>query len=384
MARRLGVGIIGCGNISATYLTLAPQFRGIEIRACADVNMDAARARASEYGIRALTVEELLADGAVDIVVNLTTPDAHHAVSARALDAGKHVYSEKPFVLSVREGLDLKRRAERHGLRVGSAPDTFLGGSHQLARKLVDDGALGAVTSGTCTVMSHGMESWHPNPDFFYQPGAGPVLDMGPYYITALVNLIGPVRRVAAMAAIPARERVITSKPRHGETIRVNTPTTVHALLEFASGALVTLVTSWDVWKHGHAPIELYGVAGSLFVPDPNFIGGNVALTKRDVPVRRMPRWEHALSVPNERHPHGDRANYRTVGLADMALAIIEGRPHRCSLELALHAVDVMTAILRSGETGRFMEIRTICERPEALGITAARRLLTRARRARN
>jgi predicted dehydrogenase len=373
MAKTLGVGIIGCGNISTTYFRLAPHFRGIEVRACADINTDAAHARAKEYKVRALTVDELLKSDDVDIVVNLTVPVAHYEVSKQALDAGKHVYSEKPFVLSVKEGLDLRKRAEEKNLRVGSAPDTFLGGSHQLARDLVDSGKLGRITSGSCHVMSHGMEHWHPNPDFFFQPGGGPILDLGPYYISNLVQLIGPVRRVAALASIPRTERTITSKPRKGEKIPVATPTTIFALLEFENGAVVNFNSSWDVWDHGHSPMELYGEEGTIHVPDPNFFGGQVRYSKKGKPVTRVPKWDHPFGVPNQKHPRGELANYRSIGLADMAVAILEGRPHRCSMELAFHAVDVMTGILSSGETGKFVDMQTSCERPASLGIREAK-----------
>lgn len=376
MAKTLGVGIIGCGNISTTYFSLAPLFRGIEVRACADINMDAAKARAREYGVRALKVDDLLKADDIDIVVNLTVPAVHYEVSAKALDAGKHVYSEKPFVLSVKEGNDLKKRATKNKLRVGSAPDTFLGGSHQLARHLVDSGKLGKITSGSLHIMSHGMEHWHPNPDFFFQPGGGPVLDLGPYYIADLINLIGPVKRVASLTSIPARERTISSKPRAGQKIPVTTPTTIFSLMEFANGASVSLHASWDVWSHHHAPIELYGEEGSLFVPDPNFFGGDVRYTKRDKPVKKNPAWAHPFGVPNQKHKHGMMANYRTAGLADMALAIAEGRPHRCSMEAALHAIEIMTGMLASGETGKFVNMSTTCERPAALGIKEAKALL--------
>jgi len=376
MVSKLGVGIVGCGNISTTYFSLAPLFKGIEIRACADINMDAARQRAKEYGVRAETVDELLKAGDVDIVVNLTIPAVHYDIARRALDAGKHVYSEKPFVLSVKEGLDLKKRAEKKKLRVGSAPDTFLGGSHQLARELVDSGKLGKITSGSLHIMSHGMEHWHPNPDFFFQPGGGPVLDLGPYYIADLINLIGPVKRVASLATIPAKERTITSQPRAGQKVPVNTPTTIFSLMEFANGASVSLHASWDVWSHGHAPIELYGEEGSLFVPDPNFFGGEVRYTDRNKPVKKNPKWDHPFGIPNQQHSQGPMANYRTAGLSDMAMAIMEGRPHRCSMELALHAVDIMTAMLKSGESGKFVDMVTTCERPAALGIKEAKALL--------
>jgi predicted dehydrogenase len=380
MARKLGVGVIGCGNISSAYFRLAPLFRGIEMRACADINMDAARTQAEAFGLRAQTVGDLLQADDVDIVVNLTIPAAHYEISRSVLDAGKHVYSEKPFVLSLKEGLDLKKRAEKKGLRVGSAPDTFLGGAHQLARNIIDTGKVGRITSGTAYVMSHGMEHWHPNPDFFFQPGAGPVLDIGPYYVADLIQLIGPVRRVAALSATPAAERTITSKPRFGQKIKVETPTTLHALLEFEGGAVVTLNTSWDVWHHRHKPIELYGEEGTVHVPDPNFFGGVVEFTKRGDPVKKTPKWDHPFAVPNQDHPQGRLANYRTSGLADMAVAIMEGRPHRCSMEAALHAIDVMTGILKSGETGKFVAMQTTCERPAALGIKEARSLLARKR----
>ncbi len=378
MARRLGVGIVGCGNISATYFRFAPLFRGIEVRACADLDPAAARARAAEFGVRAQSVEALLAADDVDIVVNLTVPAAHYEISRWALDAGRHVYSEKPFVLSVREGLDLKRRAAKANLRVGSAPDTFLGGAHQLARHLVDSGRLGTITGGTCYVMDRGMEHWHPNPGFFFRPGAGPVLDLGPYYVTNLIQLIGPVESVAAMTATPRRQRTIANGPRKGERIPVDTPTTVHALLNFRNGAVVTLGASWDVWRNGHAPMELYGEEGSVFLPDPNYFGGEVRFTQ-GAKDAKLPAWSHPFGMPNREQGGGAIANYRTAGLSEMALAIRSGRPHRCSLDLALHAVEVMTGILKSGETGRFVAMRTSCERPEALGPGAARALLAKA-----
>ncbi len=376
MPNSLGVGIIGCGNISAAYMKLAPLFAGFEILACADLNAEAAEARAKEFGLRAETVDGLLGADDIDIIVNLTIPAAHFGVSKQILSAGKHVYSEKPFVLTVAEGRELAALAKASGLRIGSAPDTFLGGSHQLARHLIDTNTLGKITSGTCHILSHGMEHWHPNPDFFFQPGGGPVLDLGPYYISNLVQLIGPVKRVAALSAIPASERTITSQPRSGEKIKVETPTTFHALMEFHSGATITLGASWDVWKHGHAPMELYGEKGSIFVPDPNFFSGEIRLTEADTFVSRLPDWEHPFAIANEEQPDGPVANYRASGLADMAQSIVAQRPHRCSLELALHVVEVMTSILQSGEIGHFIELTTSCERPAALAPKDATALL--------
>lgn len=376
MSSVLGVGIIGCGNISAAYLRLAPLFRGIELRACADIDMDTANTRATEFGIRAETVDALLRAHDIDIIVNLTIPAAHFDVSKRVLEAGKHVYSEKPFVLSVSEGEELARLAADKDLRVGSAPDTFLGGAHQHVRHLIDMGAVGTIIGGTAHVMSHGMEHWHPNPDFFYKPGAGPILDIGPYYVTNLIQLIGSVKRVAALSSAPSSTRTISSEPRRGERISVETPTTIHALLEFSNGATVTLGASWDVWSHGHHNMELYGESGTIYVPDPNFFGGDVTITEAADPVTDLAEFAHPFAVANEDHAQGAMANYRAAGLADMAMAIMESRPHRCSLELALHAVDIMTSILASGETGRFVELTTGCERPAPLGIDDARALL--------
>lgn len=371
MSKTLGIGVIGCGNISAAYMRLAPMFNGIEMRACADMNIDAAKARAEEFGLRAETVEGLLASDDIDIIVNLTIPNAHFEVSKQILEAGKNVYSEKPFVLSLEEGAALKEIATAKGLRVGSAPDTFLGGAHQLARHLVDQEAVGKVTSGTCFVQSPGMEMWHPNPDFFFQKGGGPILDIGPYYISNLVQLLGPVKRVVSMSSSASEYRTIGSQPRAGEKIKVETPTTIHAVLQFEAGAQITLCASWDVWQHGHSNMELYGQKGTLHVPDPNFFGGELRMTSGKNFVN-VPGWDHPFGHAND----GGNANYRAAGLADMAQAILAGREHRCSLDFALHVVDVMTSILVSGEEGRFVEITTTCERPEALGPDAAQALL--------
>ncbi len=376
MTRELGVGILGCGNISTTYFSLAPLFKGIAVRACADINVNAAQAKAEEFNVRAETVEELLADDEIDVIVNLTIPGAHYAVSKAILEAGKHVYSEKPLVLSLEEGEELRRIAREKGLSVGCVPDTFLGGAHQLARDYIDRGGIGRITSGACYVMGPGMEMWHPNPDFFFLPGGGPILDMGPYYIANLINLIGPVKRVGAMTSMATATRTISSQPRSGEVIEVKTPTTVQALLEFESGATVTLSASWDVWSHRHANMELYGTEGSIYVPDPNFFGGPVEVSGRDKDIRALEGWDHPFGIDNQEHPHAMVANYRTAGLADMAMALIEGRDARCSLDRALHAVDVMTSILKSGEERRFVELSTTCTQPAALGIEEARALL--------
>lgn len=376
MPRELGVGIIGCGNISTTYFRLAPLFNGLKVLACADINEQAAEKRAAEYGVKAQSVSDLLANDEIDVVVNLTVPAAHFPVSKAILEAGKHVYSEKPLTITLEEGKALQALAREKGLSVGCAPDTFLGGSHQLARKYIDEGGVGRITSGSCHVMSPGMEMWHPNPGFFFLEGGGPVLDLGPYYIANLINLIGPVKRVGALTSMANPTRTVTSEPLNGEVIPVETPTNIHALLEFVSGATITLSASWDVWSHRHGHTELYGTEGSIFVPDPNFFGGTVEASGRNKEIKPLEAWDHPFGIGNQEHPLGARANYRTAGLADMAMALIAGRDARCSLDRTLHGVDVMTSILKSGAEGRFIELSTTCTQPAALGIEEARALL--------
>ena len=373
----LGIGIIGCGNISTSYLRLAPLFKGLEVRAVADINMDAARARAAEFGTKALSVDDLLAAKDIDIIINLTMPDAHYPITKRILEAGKHAYSEKPLVLTLEQGTTLRDIAAAKGLKVGCAPDTFLGGAHQQARAILDEGRIGTIIAGAAAVQNHGMEAWHPNPDFFFLPGGGPMLDLGPYYVANLINLLGPVKRVGALANMPSTTRAIGSGPRQGETVRVKTPTNIHALLEFANGATVQLSTSWDVWHHRRSHFEFYGTEGTLYVPDPNFFGGTVEVAGKDGKVETVTPWDHPFGRPNQEHPKlGALANYRTAGLADMAVAHLEGREHRCSLERTLHGVEVMTGCIKSGETGQFVTMTTTCTRPAALGIAEAQALL--------
>ena len=376
MSKPLIVGVIGCGTISAAYFRLAKQFKDFIITACADMKHAAAETRAQEFGLKAVSVEALLADKEIDIILNLTIPAAHFAVTRQCLDVGKHVYSEKPFVLSMAEGLALQKLAKDRGLKVCSAPDTFLGGAHQTARKVLDDGVVGDIRSGACAVMGFGMEHWHPNPDFYFKAGGGPILDMGPYYLHNLINLIGPVRRVAALSSMGSAIRTISSQPRAGETIAVETPTHYLALMEFVNGAQITLSASWDVWANRQANMELYGSKGSLYVPDPNLFGGDVLVTDKNSDPVIVDQGGHPLGIGNEPHHHGLMANYRTAGLADMAAAIKTNRDMRCSLDRALHAVDIMTAIMRSGTEGKFVELSTTCTRPLALGVTEAKSLL--------
>jgi len=378
MAKTYGVGIMGAGNISAAYLRLAPLFKNLEVRAIADVIPEAAKKRAEEYKVAAQTPDELLKNSELDVIVNLTVPAAHFGVSKAILSSGKHAYSEKPFVLSVEEGIQLKALAAEHNLKVGSAPDTFLGGAHQQARSIIDSGKLGKIASGTMHVMSRGMEHWHPNPDFFFQVGGGPILDLGPYYITDLINLVGPIKRVSAFTGMARTEREVTAEgPFKGTFVKVGTPTTIHAILEFHTGAIITLGASWDVASHGHHNIELYGTEGSVYVPDPNFFNGEVTIADKAGAKEKVTPWEHPFGVANQGlDTPTPRANYRNAGLSDMLDAFETGRHARCDLDVALHAVDVMTSILRAGETGQVLTLQTTCERPAALGPDQARAML--------
>jgi predicted dehydrogenase len=378
MAKTYGVGIMGAGNISAAYLRLAPLFKGLEVRAVADIMPEAAKKRAEEFGVAAQTPDELLKNSEVDVIVNLTVPAAHYRVSMDIISAGKHSYSEKPFVLSLEEGLSLKKAADERNLKVGSAPDTFLGGAHQQAREIIDSGKLGKIMSGTTHVMSRGMEHWHPNPDFFFQPGGGPILDLGPYYITDLVHLLGPVKRLSAFTNMARAEREVTAEgPNKGTFIKVGTPTTIHGVLEFHNGAIVTIGASWDVAAHGHHNIELYGTDGSIFVPDPNFFGGDLITAGLDGARAPVTPWDHPFGKPNQDLDKATpRANYRCAGLADMMLSHETGETARCGLDVALHVVEVMTGLLKAGETGQVLTLETTCERPRALGIEGARALL--------
>ncbi|HLV84798.1 MAG TPA: Gfo/Idh/MocA family oxidoreductase [Devosia sp.] len=353
---KIGIGIVGLGNISAAYLKAAQNFPVLDIRAVADLNPEAAKARAAEFGLRDVAIDDIFIDPSVDIILNLTIPRAHVEVGLRAVDAGKHVYSEKPLGVTFPEGKRLVEAASAKGVRVGSAPDTFLGGSHQTARHAVDSGVLGQIVGGTAYFMCPGHERWHPNPAFYYDQGGGPMLDMGPYYITDLVNLLGPVKQVLGVATMLRSSRTITAKERAGEIIPVHVPTHVAGTLVFASGAVVQMSMSFDVAGHKHLPLEIYGTDGSLNVPDPNHFGGQVEL------LEKGGEW---TNVPTD-HPYWD-GNFRSIGLADMAAALVSGRAHRCNGQLALHVLEVMEAFGTSQETGAAVTMTTTVDRPEPL-----------------
>ena len=357
-SEKIKVGIVGCGNISAAYLKRLPMFENLEVAACADLDAARAKARAAEFKVpRACSVRQLLADPEIGIVLNLTVPKAHAEVSLAALKAGKSVYSEKPLATRRSDGKRLLALAAEKGLRVGCAPDTFMGAGLQTCRKVIDDGLIGEPVAATAFMLCHGHETWHPNPEFFYQPGGGPMFDMGPYYLTALISLIGPIRRVTACTRVTFPERTITSEPKKGTVIHVETPTHIAGVMEFSAGAIGTLVTSFDVWGGKNIPrIEVYGTQGSLSCPDPNNFGGEVLLLRAG-----EKKW---APVP---HSHVYSDSWRSIGVADMACGIQSGRRHRANGEMAYHVLDVMQSFLDSGAKGRHMTLASTCERPAAL-----------------
>ena len=368
MTEPVAIGMIGCGNISDAYLTGAGRSKLVRVKSVADLRADAAAAQAKKYGVQAVQVDALLGDADIDIVINLTVPLAHAAVSRSIIDAGKHVYSEKPLATDYLDGRALLEAAAAKGVRVGCAPDTFFGAGHQACRGAIDAGRIGGVVAGAATILGHGAESWHPNPEFFYKRGAGPVLDMGVYYITQLVNLLGPVVRVASQASTATPTRPITGGPMRGQTITVEVPTTVNGVLHFDGGANVSISASFDVWKHQRRPCELYGTEGSLLPPDPNFFGGAPMLSQRDGDWQELDTSAFPFREPNRTTRSGAHvADYRIVGVLDMATAIRAGRPHRANGTLALHVLEVMEALQRSSVEGRHIAIESRCDRPAPL-----------------
>lgn len=349
------VGIIGCGTISPIYFEAGRKFEILDIVACADMDDAKARQRAQEFGIpKACSVEELLADPQIEIVVNLTIPKAHADIHLRALESGKHTYGEKPLAVKPEDGLRILALAKQKGLLVGGAPDTFLGGAIQTARKLIDDGWIGRPLGATAFMVSPGPESWHPNPGFLYEEGAGPLFDMGPYYLTALVNLLGPVRRVTGSAQITSTQRLVTNPANYGAKIQVETPTHVAGVLEFADNAIGTLITSFDVWGAELPDIEIYGTAGTLSVPHPNFYDGRVKVKRFDQAFADIPL------------THGFTQNSRGLGLMDMAYAIRNGRPHRANGEMCHHVLEIMHGLLQASVNGKHYKLKSTCDKPQA------------------
>ncbi|MGB1252698.1 MAG: Gfo/Idh/MocA family protein [Candidatus Promineifilaceae bacterium] len=355
------VGIIGTGNISSIYLKNGAALAGIDIHAVADLNREAAAAQAEKFGVpNVYSVEELLADPEIEIVLNLTTPQAHGLVGMMALNAGKSVYNEKPLALTRADAKAMLDVSAEKGLRVGCAPDTFMGASLQTCRKLIDDGAIGTPVAATAFMMGFGMETWHPNPEFFFKPGGGPMFDMGPYYLTCLVNLLGPVSSVSGMVATGRKQRTITSQPLAGQVIDVEVPTHVSGMMQFASGAVGTIITSFDTPASRLPHIEIYGTEATLSVPDPNRFGDPITIRRageRD--------WSDVALT------HAYAENSRGLGLADMAHGLRTGEAHRASGALSYHVLDLMWAFHDSAESQTHVKLQSTCERPAAMSETA-------------
>jgi predicted dehydrogenase len=370
--RDLGVGIVGCGVISGIYLKNMPLFKGVRLAACTDIIPERSREKARLHNIEAVPPEAMMQRDDVDIILNITPPKVHYEVSLAALEAGKHVFSEKPLCIESSHAARLLKEADDRGLKVGCAPDTFLGAGGRLAREIIDSGRIGKVVAGTCMMMGHGMEHWHPEPTAFYQYGGGPMFDVGPYYLNALINLLGPVASVQARASTAFQKRHVTAAgPLKGQDVSVETPTTLMGQLHFASGADINIVMSWDVWKHGHPAVELYGTEGSMRVPDPNFFGGYLEVTDRGGEWQRISTADKPFGKPNFRAPawpatRPDEANYRCLGIAELASSVLHGTPHRASVGLGLHAVEVMQATLNSGQGGGEIAIASQIDRPSS------------------
>ncbi|HEX3357466.1 MAG TPA: Gfo/Idh/MocA family oxidoreductase [Tepidisphaeraceae bacterium] len=356
MPESVKVGVIGTGAISGAYLGMAKNFPIVEIAACADIDIERAKQAGEKFQIaKVCTVDELLADPGIEIVLNLTIPKAHVPISLRAIEAGKHTYLEKPLGVDKEEGKVLLAAAKKAKKRIGCAPDTFLGAGLQTARKLIDDGAIGRPVAFTAFMMGRGHEGWHPNPEFYYQVGGGPMFDMGPYYLTALLNLLGRARKINGMASIAIPDRTITSQPLSGKKISVETPDHIVGSIEFENGAVGTIIQTFACYHapydHKH-PIVIYGETGTLQVPDPNGFDGTVLLQSAgEKQAREMP---HSFVVG-----YG-----RSVGLADMAYAVRSGRKHRVSGELGFAVLEMMQGFLDSSRTGKAIYLKAKYERP--------------------
>jgi predicted dehydrogenase len=353
---KLKVGIIGLGKISGIYLeNLTKVFsHKVELVGVVDLLSERSASVAEQYKVKQYAdVEALLGDPAIDLVLNLTTPQSHFALCKQALEAGKHVYVEKPLSLNVEQASALVELAQKKQLRLGCAPDTFLGAGIQTCRKLIDDGWIGRPVAASAFMMNHGHESWHPDPAFYYQVGGGPLFDMGPYYITAMVNLLGPVDSVTGYAQKSFETRTVTSEPKKGEVIDVEVATHIAGALHFESGAVATLVTSFDIWHHSMPRLEIYGTEGSLQVPDPNTFGGPILFCRKGTK-----EWKEIPLLFDYAE------NSRGLGVADIAQSIVEGSDHRASGVLARHVVEVMSSLILSADKKQQVAIKHSCQRP--------------------
>ncbi|RFU49056.1 Gfo/Idh/MocA family protein [Paraburkholderia sp. DHOC27] len=354
---RTKIGIIGCGDVLDMYMSSSHAFPTIEVAALVDTDPVNLKARSEQFGIPGMSLDTLLGRDDIEFLINLTPPAAHAAISERAFAAGKHVYSEKPLGVTLEEAKRIVASAQRYGRKLAGAPDTLLGAAHRKCRQLLAEGAIGEIVSASAVFMTHGMEHWHPSPNNYFQPGGGPVFDIGPYYIAALVCMLGPIQSVSAISSTGFAQRTVSAQGRnHGQVIQVGTPTTYHALLDFRSGAKASLSMSWDVWHHGRgAPIEVYGTLGTLVVPDPNMFGGTPILRDRHGQETPFDTSQLLLGAPHWKVKDKYRldkevtlTNYRMAGAADLVDAVRMDREPFTSPTLVLHVLDAMESILVS------------------------------------
>ena len=375
--KKYNVGLLGCGDICDIYFKNCLSSEILNMAACASLHEEKAHRKAQEYNIpKACSIDDLINDPQIDIILNLTVPEVHGKFNLAALEAGKHVYSEKPLAAIPEDGQKIIALAKSKGLKVGCAPDTFLGGRLQTCRKAIDEGLIGEPTAAAAFVVSPGHEWHHPNPEFFYKPGGGPLLDIGPYYLTALVSLLGPVKSCCGFSKTTFPERTVLCGPKSGEPIKVEVPTHISGTMEFSTGVIGTITASFDIWDSQLPRIEIYGTAGTLCIPDvdplegPNLFGGAVLIkTKETSRWRGMPRkpelqdWD-ALPVI-----HKYNENSRGLGLSDMAYAIRDERSHRANGEMAYHVLEIGYALLESAKNGQYYHLSSTCNRPDPLPV---------------
>tara|TARA_B100001989_G_scaffold41648_1_gene25718 strand:- start:2420 stop:3577 length:1158 start_codon:yes stop_codon:yes gene_type:complete len=367
------VGLIGCGHIAETYFRAHKYFNNFQIVKCADINKKAAEKCAKTYKIDFVSVHELLKDKNIEIILNLTIPTAHYLVTKKSLLSGKHVYSEKPLAVNFKDGLELVKIARRKKLFIGNAPDTFLGGGNQKARQLLDKKLIGKIKFGTAIFAFPGIQSYHPNPEpWFKKKGGGPVIDMGPYYLTALVNLLGPAKFVTSTYNNNTKKRIIGIGPKKGKRIRVECPTTYFSTIRFQNGTTIRLTLSFDVISHLRNHIELYGEKGSMIVPDPNMFGGSVLLSRKlgskwkNYKTNKMVLGKINIRTQSSRaNESPTNANYRGVGLAEMIYSIKKKKQHRCNGNLSLHVLNIIEGIHKSAKNGKKFFFKTSCEKPK-------------------
>ena len=366
------VGLIGCGHIAETYFRAHKYFNNFKIIKCADINNHASKKCAKTYGIKALSVNDLLKDSEVEIILNLTIPKAHYIVAKKSLLNNKHVYSEKPMAINTKDGLELLKLARRKKLYIGNAPDTFLGGGNQKAKELVERKIIGKINLGNAIFAFPGVQSYHPNPEpWFAKKEGGPVIDMGPYYLTALVNLLGPAKEVSGSLMKGVKKRTIGIGPRKGKKFKVECPTTYLSTIVFENGAIIRLTLSFDVIAHNRNHIELYGNKGSLIVPDPNMFGGSVFTCKKigdkwkEYKTIKMPLGKINIRTQSARaNESPTNANYRGIGLAEMAYCIENKKLNRCNGELSYHVLDIIQSTMKASKTGKKQKIKSTCNKP--------------------